>query len=796
VGHLVQDVQFAWRSFRRTPGAALLAVATLAIGIGANAAIFSVIHSVLIDPLPYKNSDRLVLLWRQNPAIGGVSVTPSIDDADRWRKATTLSGLTTSGAQAFTLNDGAEPEQVIARSIEPNIFDMLGVRPELGRSFVAEDVASVQAAHIVLLGDGIWRRRFGADRSVIGRTVSLSDQPYTIVGVMPRGFRLPLGKGDIWIPMVRPAAGAKLAARSVNVLARLKTGVSVAAVEAELTAKMAASQVRGMPGRWEAHVMRPGDLAGPTFRRALLILFGAVAFVLLIGCANVAALLLARNASRTREIAVRTALGASRARLVRQLLTESLLLSTAGGGAGLLLGVWILQALTRIRPADMEQLANVTLNPQMFGVAAGLALLTGLLFGLAPAISGTRVSLNDALKQTSRLMSHRHGALTRRALTIAEVALACVLLVGAGLLIRSYGRLIASSPGFEPDRRIAMRVALPDARYSTAAARADFFNRLLAQTQSLPGVQSAALAAGVPPRSGITFGTLEIEGQPQPEGTAPSAYGGGSVAPGFFRTLGIRFVEGRDFVDTDRGAPVAIVNETAAHRWWPRQSALGKRLRFGAQSPWTTVIGVVGDIKGNATFGDVQVYDLLQPENMQPDPTVVALTGGDPEPLIGAMKGQVWSIDPRVPVTEIRTLTQAMSETMARPRFNMLLLASFAMTGLVLAAIGIYGVISYSVGLRTTEIGLRMALGALPRDIHRSVVGEAAVLAAGGLVIGLGGAAVLTRLMRSLLFEVSPIDVASFAGAVVVLAVTALAAAWIPARRAMRVDPMIALRAE
>jgi putative ABC transport system permease protein len=559
---------------------------------------------------------------------------------------------------------------------------------------------------------------------------------------------------------------------------------------------MGEPDMRGVPARWQAHVMLPGDLAGPTLRRALLILLGAVAFVLLIGCANVAALLLARNASRTREIAVRMALGASRARLVRQLLTESLMLSIVGGASGLLLGTWILQALTRIRPADMEQLADVSLNPQIFGVAAALAIATGLLFGLAPAISGARVSLNDGLKQASRLTSPRHGTVARRALTVAEVALACVLLVGAGLLIRSYGRLLAASPGFEADRRISMRVALPEARYATPSARADFFSRLLAQTQALPGVQSAALADGVPPHSGIIFSTLEVEGQPQGQSRAPSALGGGSITPGFFRTLGIRLLEGRDFVETDRGNSVAIVNQIAARRWWPGQSAIGKRLRFGAEAPWMTVVGVADDIKTNATFGDVQVYDLLQPENMQQDPTVVAMTSGDPESIAGALKGQVWSIDPRVPITEMTTLTQAMAETMSRPRFNMLLLAAFAAIGLCLAAIGIYGVISYSVGLRTAEIGLRMALGALPRDVRRAVVGEALATTAIGLVLGVAGALLLTRLMRSLLFEVSTFDVMSFAGTVLVLGVTALAAAWIPARRAMRVDPMIALRAE
>ena len=794
--HLVQDLQFAWRSFRRTPGATLLGFATLAIGIGATAAIFSVIHSVLIDPLPYDRTERLALAWRTNPAVGGVQVTPSRADAERWRTAETLEGLTIFSGQAFTLADGAEPEQVVARTIEPGVFDFLGVRPAVGRAFSADDIASAAAARVVILGDEIWRRRFGRDPAVVGRRIDLSDQAFTIVGVMPPRFRLPLGKGDIWIPLLPQTANGKPAPGGASALVRVKAGVSIAAVEAELTAKMGEPDMRGVRGRWQAHLMMPSELVGPTFRRALFVLLGAVAFVLLIGCANVAALLLARNAGRTREIAVRVALGATRARLVRQLLTESLVLSIAGGAAGLVLGIWILQALSAIRPVQMDQLANVTLSPEMFGVAAALAILTGLLFGVAPAVAGTRVSLNENLKQSSRLATHRQGTLARRMLTVAEVALACILLVGAGLLIRSYGRMVAANPGFEVDRRIAMRVSLPDARYATPAARGDFFSRLLAQVQALPGVQAAALGAGVPPNSGIIFGTLEIEGQPAAKSAAPAAFGGGSVAPGFFRTLGIRVIEGREFVDTDRSLNPTIVNAAAAKRWWPGQSALGKHLRFGSNGPWMTVIGVVGDVKTNASIGDVQVYDLMQPENMEVDTTLVAQTTGDPAAIAGALKGQVWSIDSRVPITEITTLQAAMSETLSRPRFNLVLLASFAVVGLLLAAIGIYGVISYSVGQRTQEIGLRMALGALPGDIRRAVVGEAMVLAGIGLVVGVGGALAVTRVMSSMLFEVSAADPASFAVTIVTLAGSALAAAWVPARRAMRVDPMVALRAE
>ena len=793
--HFLHDLRFAWRSFSRTPGTAVMALATLAIGIGATAAIFSVIHAVLLDPLPYGRSERLALAWRQNPALGGVQIGPSREDAEKWRGASTLDGMTVFGGRSYTLTGAGEPEQITGRSIEPGLFDFLGVRPALGRAFTPADVGSPAAARVVILGSEIWKRRFGADPLVVGRTVDLSDQSYEIVGVMPDRFRLALGKGDIWVPMAPMVAGAR-AEGGASVLVRVKDGVSFERAEAELSGLMGAEDIAGAQGRWTAHLMRPAELAGATFRRALLVLLGAVACVLLIGCANIAALLLARNAGRARELAMRVALGASRGRLVRQLLTESLLLSIAGGAAGIVLGRWILQILSAIRPAQMDQLENLSFNPLMLALAGALAVVTGLVFGVIPAVASTRVSLNDALKQSARLAAHRTGSVSRRVLTVGEVALACVLLVGAGLLIRSYGRMLSASPGFQPEHRIAMTISLPSARFPTPASRADFFGRLLEETRGLPGVQSAALGTAVPPFGGVIFSALEVDGLASTQASPPSAFGGGDASPGFFRTLGIRIVDGREFADTDRNVSTVIVNEASARKWWPGQSALGKRLRFGPKSPWLTVIGVAGDVKTSTTFSDIQVYQRLDPSAMDGGATLVVSTTGDPAQMAGALKGQVWNLDPRLPVTRVATLEQAMSETMSRPRFNLILLGSFAFVGLLLAAVGIYGVISCSVGQRTQEIGLRMALGAVPRDIRRSVVGEAALLAGVGLSIGVAGALLVTRVMSAMLFEVSPTDPVSFGVTVAVLGLTALLAAWVPARRAMRVDPMVALRAE
>ena len=792
----LQDVRFGVRSFARTPGVTILAVLTLALGIGANAAIFSVIYGVLIAPLPYPGADRVAIGWRQNPKLGDVSVSPGVADVERWRKSDALDAITSFLRSSMVLTGGAEPESLDAVAVESNLIDFTGARPVLGRAFTPDDAASEASARVVLLTDGLWRRRFGADPAVVGRTIELSDKSYEVVGVLPSSFRLPFDDVDLILPMAPPTPDPKgRPSRSpVSVLVRVKHGVSFSAAQEDLS-RLGAGDV-GSTGGWRVFLMRPGAISGESFRRTLFVLFGAVACVLLIACANVAHLILARNAARQREMAVRVALGASRGRLVRQLLTENLMLALAGGVAGGLVGLWGVEAISSLRPPQMRQLADIRISPVVFGFTFVLAVGSGVLVGLLPALSATRRRPADALKQGALAMSGLRGTYVRRALSVAEIALALVLLAGAGLLLRSYGRLLDASLGFQTGGLVTVGLNLPPSRYPTPAAENDFVERYAGMLRAHPGIRRVIMASGVPPSSGLVFGALDIEGRPSGD-RGPSMFGGGFVQPGFFEVLGIPIRAGRPFDDTDlRSGNAVIVNEKMARQYWPGESAVGKRMRMGTKGEWSTVIGVAADVKVEHGQDNVQIYFPLKDAAAAGGVTAIVATSGDPRAMIGTIKGQARAIDPKLPLDDVMTIEDAVARVHARPRFNVVLLSVFAGLGLLLATIGIYGVISYSVGLRTREIGLRMALGALPSDIRRGVLKEVVLLAAAGSVLGLLGAVLASRLMTRMLFEVSPNDPVTLGTVALVLSATAVAAAWIPARRAMRVDPMVALRAE
>jgi putative ABC transport system permease protein len=794
----IQDVRFAARSFARTPGVTALAVLTLALGIGANAAIFSVIHGVLISPLPYPAADRVAIGFRQNPRLGDVSVSPSRADIERWRTAASVEAITMYMEDQSVLTGAEEPESLDIVRAEPDLLAFVGLRPLLGRGFTPEDAASEAAAQVVLLTEGLWRRRFGADPGIVGRTIELSDKHHEVVGVVPASFRLPLGDVDALAPLpplAAPVKGVRPPRTSVSALVRVKPGVSFAAAQDELT-RLGAESVGGT-GEWRAYLMRPSALSGPSFRRMLFVLFGAVGCVLLIACANVAHLVLARNAARQREIAVRVALGASSGRLIRQLLTENLLLAVAGGVAGIALGLWGVDAISALRPVQMRQLADIRISPLVFGFAFVLALVTGLVFGLLPAVSATRRSSAEALKQGSLSMAGHRGAFVRRALSVAEIALALILLAGAGLLLRSYARLLDADLGFRPGGLLTVNLNLPQARYSTPASQGDFMERFAELLRSNPGVRRVVLASGVPPASGLIFGQVEIEGRPPAE-KGPSMFGGGFVQPGFFEVLGIEMRQGRAFSPEDlRVGNAAIVNERMAQLYWPGESAVGKRMRLGPKDQWNTIIGVAANLKvQHGEAGGIQIYFPLVNAGAAPDTTVIVSTAGDPRSMIPIVKSQAWSMDPKLPLEGIATVDEAVAEVNARPRFNLVLLSAFAAVGLLLATIGTYGVVSYSVGLRTREIGVRMALGALPSDIRRGILKEVLLLAAAGTGIGILGAFLASQLLANMLFEVSPNDPLTLGVVALVLTLTALAAGWIPSRRAMRVDPMVALRAE
>jgi putative ABC transport system permease protein len=571
--------------------------------------------------------------------------------------------------------------------------------------------------------------------------------------------------------------------------------VTLDAAQAQLTT--AGVEGFGSQSGWGVRLMRPTETFARSFRRALIVLLGAVGFVLLIACATVANMVLARNASREREIAVRAALGAGRWRLMRQMLTENLLLAAVGGVAGIILGLWGVQAIAALRPADMRELESLSLRWEMVAFGLAVAALTGIAFGTLPAIWGARSDAADALRQGMRSTGDARGRLIRRGLSVAEVALALILLAGAGLLIRSYARLQRADLGFNPDRLIAVNVSLPEARYATPASRGAFLSQLADQVRSLPGIRYASLASGLPPRGGLVFGKMDIEGGQTSSAEKPGAFGGGWVTPGYFEAMGIPVREGRTFTDADLkdSSQAILVNDVLARRYFPGDTAVGKRVRLNPKSPWSTIVGVVGTVRSDhSDDGGVQIYFPLNEASIFPDTSLLVATSGDPESIVAAIKGQVWSIDPKLPLKEVATIQQRVAETLARPRFYVLLLSIFAGIGLLLSAIGIYGVISYSVGMRTREIGVRMALGALPADIRRDVLGEALVLAGIGSAVGLAGSVLVARLMRALLFETSAWDPWTLLAVTVVLTASAMLAAWLPARRAMRVDPMEALR--
>jgi putative ABC transport system permease protein len=793
---ILQDLRFAIRGFARTPGVTLLAILTLAIGVGANAAIFSVVHSVMIDPLPYPAADRVVIPWRTSAAMGNLSISASPVDLDTWAKTGVFEAMTTYSSSSMVLGGGDEPEQLRAARVDGRFLDFTGAHPVLGRPFSPGDEASAESARVVLLTDGLWRSRFGGDRTVVGRQIELSDQRYEVIGVLPPAFRMPLNAVDLLLPLPPQPAGATGSSRSVprSAVARLVPGITVALAEERLTA--AGVQPIGGARDWRARLMRPVESTGPSFRRALLVLFGAVGFVLLIACANVANLVLARNASREREIALRAALGAGRWRLVRQLLTENLVLAGTGGVLGVLFGVWSLQGIVSLRPPDMRALEGLRLSWEMLAFGFGVAALTGVVFGVYPALAAARRDAADALRQGGRAAGDGRGRHLRRALSVAEVALALMLLAGAGILMRSYTRMQSADLGYEPDRLIALHVNLPASRYPSGAARTDFLQRLAENVRALPGVRYAGLASGLPPDGGLIFGQLNIEGQTV--ASNPGGFSGGWVSPGYFEAMGIPVRDGRGFIADDerKGANAVIINDAMAARFWPGESAVGKRMRLNEKGPWDTVVGVVGSIKSaHAEYDALQLYYPITGDSL-PDMGLLVETTGASTALLGTIKGQVWNLDPKLPLQDVATLEARVAKTLARPRFNLVLLTIFAGIGLLLAAIGIYGVVSYSVGRRTREIGVRMALGALPRDVRRVVLGEALVIAGVGTVLGVAGALALGRFMQSMVYEVSPHDPATLAVVAVMLCGAALLAAWVPARRAMRVDPMVALRAE
>ncbi|HEX8775381.1 MAG TPA: ABC transporter permease [Pyrinomonadaceae bacterium] len=817
MGTFWQDVQYGFRMLLKRPGFTLVALVALALGIGANTAIFSVVNAVLLRPLPFDKPERLVMIWGSAPQLGFDVLPPTASESVDWREQShVFEQVAAFKSWAWNMSGTNGPEQVWGARVNASLFPALGVKPLLGRTFLPEEDRA-GGAKVVVMGHGLWQRSFGSDPAIIGKTVTLNNLSYTVVGVMPPGFKFPGGenmlsglqfspKTELWEPMA--FTDEELSNRGTHnlaVVARLKPDATLWQARTEMTtiaAHLAEQYPKFNKGIGVKLVPLHEQVVGDV-RPALLILLGTVGFVLLIACANVANLLLARASSRQKEIAIRTALGASRLRVVRQLLTESVLLSLMGGAAGLLLALWGIDALGALIPENIPRANEIGVDSRMLGFTLLISLLTGLIFGLAPSLQASKTDINEALKDGTRGASTGSGRNRFRGmLVVSEIALALVLLVGAGLLIRSFMRLQQVDPGFEPKSVVAMEIVLPfiaPSNYKEPEQQAAFFRQTLERAATLPGVQAATVVSSLPLSGAFESTDVIIEGQPEPPNGdwPPANYT--MVSADYFRVMSIPLMKGRALTerDTKESPGVVVINETMARHYWPGEDAIGKRLTMGFEKTPREVVGVVGDVRQNSLDVETPLAVYLPYQQFPyPGMTLVVRTVSDPASMAAAVRREVQAIDASLPVSNVRSMDEVVATSVSQRRFNMTLLGIFASVALLLSAVGIYGVMSYSVTQRTHEIGIRIALGAGSRDILRLVVGQGMLLTLIGVALGLAASLVLTRLMASLIYGVSATDPLTFAGVSLALALVALLACLIPARRATKVDPMEALRYE
>ena len=803
--HLKQDLHYAVRRLFKAPGFTIVAVLTLALGIGANSAIFSVVNGVLLKPLPYPESERLVGVYHVTEGQRVVMSGPNFTDVARG--ATTLENIAAVSTTRMVLTGEGEPERLSVAEVSASLFNVLRVHPEIGRTFNADENTPGRT-NVVILSHAVWEQRFGSDRSVIGRRITLDGTPREVIGVMPRGFVYPSDR-QAWLPIEYDEAlvSTQRGAWFLGVIARLKPGVTPeqAAAEVETIGRNLARQypdANAEIGMTAFPLLE--DMVGD-IRQSVLILLGAVGFVLLIACTNVANLLLARAAARGSELAVRTALGAGRGRLVRQLLTESVLLSLCGAAFGLLLAVWGVELLASMKPQGIPRLDNIRIDGTVILFTIGVGIITGLLFGLVPAFTATR-GLSATLKEGGRgAVTSRSGSRVRGALVVAELAIAVMLLAGAGLLMRSFVKLQAVDPGFKPDQALTFELTLPDPRYKEDAQRIGFFDELLPRLRALPGVRSASAVLGLP-LSGLNLViSFEVAGRPPVPPAQQPAMQVRVATPDYFSAVGIPLKRGRTFTENDRAetTKVVLITEAAARQYFPGEDPIGKTIKLGwGRDPGKPkaggeVVGIVGDVK-DAGLSEANPPQIYMPLKQWPVSfmTVVVKTAVPPASLGDAVRAQVASIDPNLPVSNIRTLDAIVAKSISQQRFYMLLLTIFASVALLLAAIGIFGVLSYAVSQRTREIGIRMALGAPGATVIGLIVRQAMLLVAAGVVAGTAAALFLSQTMTKMLFHIEPTDPATFASVAGVLVAVALFASYLPARRATRVDPIVALRAE
>ena len=827
---LFQDLRYAVRAMLKSPGFTAIALLSLALGIGANTSIFSVVNALLLKPLPYNDADQLAQVFRQYETTGkGTEVSEAWsypkfaalrDNNDSFEHVAAVS------SQNFPVTDSDSPERLATEIVSASYFPLLGVQAEVGRTFTSEEDQTPGAHPVALISHGVWHRRFGSDPNIVGKTISLNKVSLTIVGVLPEGFKGQKGTAEVWVPMMMapqltfPRRLATAFAHWTEVIARLKPTVNLAQAQSEMG--IVATKVGdavpippALAGRLPSDSIKLTPLKeaklDPAIGKSFLVLFGAVAFVLLIACVNIANLLLGRSVSRQREIAIRMALGASRKRLIRQLLTESVLLAFAGGLAGLLVALWGVEVLSTFRPSVGGQhgtylgvldFSKANIDGQVLIFNTVLSLVTGLIFGLLPALHASRTEINEALKEGSCGLHERSRTLLRlgprNVLAMTEIALALMLLIGAGLMIRSFARLQSLQIGFSPDHVMTMRVELP--KYKPEA-EVSFDEQLLARVSALPGVVSATVASGTPLSNNSAGTIMRIKGQA--EGVMDDmGVGLHSVGPDYFNTLRVPVVRGRTFDQTDRAGAkrVAIINQSAAQKFWPGQDPIGKEIWVGAgweENEFGEIVGVVGDVK----YGKVeeafkpQVY-LPYTQPTEPASFVLVRTSNDPTQIVSAIRREILALDKNVPIFDVRTMEERSADATSRTRFSAVLLGLFSSVALVLAAIGIYGVMSYAVSGRTRELGVRVALGAQPINVLALVMRDGLVVTLAGIAMGLAGSLAATRVLGSQLHGIGTTDAATFTVVSMLLAVVTLAASYIPARRAMKVDPMVALRYE
>ena len=802
----LDDIRFGARMLRKSPSFTAIAILTLALGIGANTAIFSAVNSVLLRPLAYRTPDRLAMLWNDNRRLGLHEDLTSYANFADWKSQSRvfedMAAFSETGADVTGVD---VPYEVFGWRVGSHLFSILGVSPAIGRTFTGEE-EQLGHNHVVVLSDGLWRERMGADPNAIGKKLLMDGDPFVIVGVMPASFQFPDKRTQIWTPLaVKDETKANRGGFWLHVLGKLKPGATIEQARAEMTL-IGTNLERQYPdtnagfGIWVVSLL--AQIVGG-LKTGLLVLFAAVGFVLLIACANVANLFLARGAGREREIAVRAALGAGRGRLIRQLLTESFVFAVPAGIAGLLIAYGSLRALIALAPPDMPRLDEIAIDDNVLWFTVAVSFASALFFGLLPAFRISRSDLNESLREGGRSMAGSvRASFARSSLLVTEVALSMVLLAGAGLMIRSLIHLYSLNPGFDPSNVLTIELSAPSSKFAKGEQIRALYQRIIERLQAVPAVTSAGLTTDIFLSETPNSGGFTVEGKPLPPPEQRIEATTDSVSPGYFKTLRVPLIAGRFFDDRDQNGslPVALVNETMARRFWPNEDPIGKRFHFGWRTEgvrWMTVVGVVGDMRrqGMDKVARVETFEPIS-QQTRSDLKLVLRTAGDPMKIAGVIQGELRGLEQDLVIQKVLTLEQQIGESLGQRRFQTWLLGLFSAIALVLAAIGIYGVMYHSVSQRTHEFGVRVALGAGARDVLRIVLREAVVLVSAGAVIGTVAALALTRLLGTLLYGVSASDPLTYTAVFLVLIGSALLASYLPARRATKVDPMIALRYE